>query len=312
MPREIEGFGNNPFSSLYGDAPTVSKGASAVSASAYQKARLREMGTGFGAYKRPTSIRTPRGSYDEMAPSTMSSSDYLRKKFGSFAGATEIGPPPPAAVAQVEIMGKTAITEGDLKLLQNEVDREILRLANLRIDALPIQLKRSQLETVANNLADVLGRVGRGEIGVEDVAIFPNVAKTFLRTFRTLETVPTLFDPNGRSPRSMGLVPVASLAPAVASPAVASPAVASPAPVQSNQDLLQWLYENIQSLKWSLEANYDVEEVKHREMQKDLADMERRILFHSSGGNTPMPDGYSALFLRRIRELQAELNPAPE
>ncbi len=282
-----------------------------MSASQYEADRLRRMGTSFDQYKRPTQIRAPRNDYDTSvaAPTAVSSSEYLRKRYGTFAGATEIGPPP-VAVPQVEIMGKKALTVGDLKLLRNAVDRELLRVVNLRVASATLRLKQSQLEALADNLADVTGRVERGEIRVENVAIFPAVAKTFLRTLTTSENVPDLFDPEGRSPSSLGLT--GSPAPAPAAPAPATIATkAAVEPTSSGQELVQWMYENIQNLKWELEANYDIEAAKHREMQDTLDTMESRVLAYSYG-DSPMPSSYRSLFLSKIRELQAELKPTPE
>lgn len=300
----LEGY-QNPFRSRGGNAPTASTGLS-MDASAYQTARLAP-GISFDSYKRPTAIRSPRGDYVASAPATISASEYLRKKYGDFAGATEIAPPPAKAPSQTAIMGTNALTVGDLKLLQNAIDMELIRLQNIRSVSVFVTIKISQLQVLAENVADVKGRVERGEIETEDVAIFPATARQFLKTFRTSETLPELFDPNGNSPASMA--PAPTLAPStVPSAAPSAPPVSG---TSKSPDFLQWLYENIQRLKWSLDADYHVEAAKQREMTHTLNEMETRILGYSYT-DTPMPEGYQKMFLNRIRGLQKELNDTPE
>ncbi len=301
----LEGF-QTFYRSRNGDAPTASR-APSLDESEYQKRRLAP-GVSFDTYKRATPVRTPRGDYDTSpaAPTAVSASEYLRKKYGDFSGATTIAAPLPPAPAQTQILGTDALTVGDLKLLQTSVDLELLRLQNMRSTSVLITIKQSQLDALSTNLADVLGRVGRGEIKVEQVSIFPATARQFLKTFRTSENLPELFDMNGNSPAS-----VAALAPAPAPAPAPSTSGPTAAPATSSKNFLQWLYENIQALKWSLEANYRVEEAKQREMSDSLNSMEKRILGYSYG-DTPMPEGYQKMFLERIRGLQKELNEVPE
>jgi hypothetical protein len=303
----LEGY-QNPFRSRGSDAPSASTGAS-MDASAYQIGRLAP-GVSFDSYKKPTTttIRSPRNDYDTTAgaPTAMSASDYLRKKYGDFSGATEVARPP-AVVPQTTIMGTTALTVGDLKVLQNAIDLELIRLQNLRSVSALVTIKISQLQVLADNLADVKGRVDRGEIKVESVTIFPATARQFLKTFRTSENVPELFDENGNSPASTAPAPAPSAGPSsalISSPSSAPSSATGP-------DFLQWFYENIQRLKWSLDADYHVEEAKQKEMSESLNDMEKRILGYSYT-DTPMPEGYKQMFLQRIRGLQKELNDSPE
>jgi hypothetical protein len=295
-------------SGTYRNAPSATL-APSFDESDRQTMRLAP-GASFDAYKRPTMIRTPRGDYDTSAgaPTTMSASEFLRKKYGDFSGATEIVPPPAAAPPQTQIMGKEALTEGDLRLLQNAVDIELIRLQNLRSASALVTIKIGQLQVVSENLADVVGRVGRKEIPVESVAIFPATARQFLKTFRMSENVPELFDPNGNSPASMSAASAAaaptSLAPALA-PALAPTTTSSAAPA-AKPDFLHWLFENIQKLKWSMDADYRAEAAKQRQVSKSLKDMEQRILDYSYS-DTPMPEGYEHMFLERIRGLQKEI-----
>jgi hypothetical protein len=308
----LEGY-QTYFRSRGGDAPSATNKES-LKSSVYQTARLAP-GVSFGSYKKPTPISTPRGDYDTSvgAPTAMTSSEYLRKKYGDFSGATEVAPPPAPVQPQTTIMGTDAMTVGDLKMLRNTVDLEVIRLQNLRSASPLITIKLGQLQVLADNLADVTGRVERGEIKVEDVAIFPVTARQFLKTFRTSENVPELFDINGNSPASIApsVAPTAAptAAPTVAPTVAQAPSLAT-APTKSPH-FLQWLYENIQRLKWSLEADYSVEAAKQRELKGSLEDMEKRILGYSYT-DTPMPEGYQKMFLERIRGVQEELNSVPE
>jgi translation elongation factor EF-Tu-like GTPase len=207
-------------------------------------------------------------------------------------------------------MGTTALTVGDLKLLQNAIDLELIRLQNLRSVSALVTIKISQLQVLADNLADVKGRVDRGEINVESVAIFPATARQFLKTFRTSENIPELFDENGNSPASTAPAPTTFPGPSSAASTVPSSG-AAPSSAATGPDFLQWFYENIQRLKWSLDADYHVEQVKQKEMSQSLNNMEKRILGYSYT-DTPMPEGYQKMFLQRIRGLQKELNELPE
>ncbi len=302
-----------------GDAPSATNKVS-LKSSVYQTARLAP-GVSFNSYKRPTPVSTPRGDYDTSAgaPTAMTASQYLRKKYGDFSGATEIVPPPVAKEPQTMIMGTDAVTVGDLKMLRNTVDLEVIRLQNLRSASALIGIKLGQLQVLAENLADVTGRVERGEIKVEDVSIFPGTARQFLKTFRTSENVPELFDMNGNSPASVAALAAATApatAPASATTTIAhSPATAA-APttataIAKSPQFLQWFYENIQRLKWSLEADYNIEAAKQKQMKGTLEEMESRILGYSYS-DTPMPEGYQKMFLERIRGVQEELNGTPE
>lgn len=234
----------------------------------------------------------------------MTSSEYLRKKYGDFSGATEVIRPP-APVRQMQIMGTAALTLGDLKLLQNAVDIEMLRLINLRTDSALVKIRLGQLEVVAENLGEVVGRVDRGEIQPEEVAIFPGTARQFLKTFRTSENVPELFDPAGNSPKSLGVVPAPGPAPSSVSGAPSETAEAKES--ETGPDFLHWIYTTLQRLKWSVDAEYMAEAAKQRQMKDTLGDMERRVLGYSYT-DTPMPEGYQKMFLERIRGLQKELN----
>lgn len=235
--------------------------------------------------------------------STMTASEYLRKKYGDFSGATEVMKPP-APVRQTQIMGTTALTLGDLKLLQNTVDIEMIRLTNLRTDSALVKIRLGQLQVVAENLGDVVGRVDRGEIRPEEVAIFPATARQFLKTFRTSENVPELFDPNGNSPKSEGATASPGPSPSPASSPAPSPSGLAPA---EGPNFLHWLFTTLQRLKWSADAEYHVETAKQRQMMETLGDMEKRVMAYSYT-DTPMPEGYQKMFLERIRGLQKELN----
>jgi hypothetical protein len=161
----------------------------------------------------------------------------------------------------------------------------------------------------------VLGRVERDEISADEVAIFPATARQFLKTFRSAQTLPELFDPEGRSPKSVGAVKSAA-APVAAAPvaapvaAVGAPAVA-PVPTPTKEDFMKWLHDNIQSLKWYLEMDYDVEEVKQKEMRDTLDGMEKRVMSYSYL-DTPMPASYQQLFINKIREIRNDLKGVPE
>lgn len=303
----VEGF-EASYASATGDGDVSGDGA--MSVSDYQKQILQRTGTSFRDYKRPTMIRQPRGDYDVAAAPTQSSSEYLRSKYGTFAGATVIDMGREKPEPQTRIEGVTVLTVGDLKLLQNSVDLELLRLQNLRSDALAITIRKGQLDALATALADLVGRVERKETRLEDVPIFPATAKQFLRTFRISETLPELLDPNGNTPAKETALsaPPPSKAPA---PSPTPPSTTSETSKDSSSDFLQWVYENIQSLKMGMEAEYKIEEAKEKEMKSTLDTMERRILAYSYK-DTPMPEGYQALFLEKIRGIQSELNRIPE
>jgi hypothetical protein len=257
----------------------------------------------------PTIVQSPRGTYDAAveAPTVLTASQYLRQKYGDFSGATMIASPPAPAPIQTHIMGKDALTVGDLKLLQNAIDMELLRLSNLRTVSTNVTIRKSQLEFLGDQVGNVLGAVEREEVKVEEVAIFPANARMFLKMFRVSETLPELFDPEGKSPASIGLVK----APTAATPPFLPGAPTSVPPEPKGRDLIPWVFENIQKLKWSIEADYLAEQAKQREMKRNLNNMEERILSYSYT-DTPMPHGYQKLFLEKIRGIEKELNHIPE
>lgn len=297
----MEGF-QNPFRRL---APISSDGPSAISSSDYQESRFNATAS-FDAYKRPTMVRSPRGNTTvvTMAPETLSASQFLRQKYGDFSGAVDVVPSViRKAPPQTQIMGLDSITVGDLKLLQDVIDMELLRLANTRSVATAVTVRKGQLEFLAENVANVLGAVEREEVKIEEVAIFPANARVFLKTFRTSESLPELFDPEGNSPASIGLFP------SVETPSLSPPSIPNTPTSQQNQ--LPWFFQNIQKLKWSIEADYLVEQAKQKEMKRDVKEMEERIMGYSYT-DTPMPEGYRKLFLAKIRSIEKELIRSPE
>jgi glutamate synthase domain-containing protein 3 len=217
----------------------------------------------------------------------------MQKKFGGFMGAeTVVVSPTQGEGKAVGIVGVDALTLDDLGVLKRAVDMEMLRLANLRSDSQQKREKVLALQTVRNYLAGYIDKVGRGEMTVEQIPIFPPNARVFLKVMPYSDTVPDLIDPNGNTPAKMR----AALAPAPA------PTV-EPLP-PALEEIKQGIFGLIKDLQWRVAADYQVEQNTHKRIVERLGEMERRVMNYSVM-DTPMPEGYEKMFIEELHQLQA-------
>jgi hypothetical protein len=269
---------------------------SAQKSSAYQSNRYLTDTRNFNTYKHPTIVSKPKAEYDEVSKPTTSASDYMRNKYGDFSGATTIVPPPPPKEIQTVIVGKDRITQEDLELLTTAMDQELLVMQNTRSVSMIQQAKQSQLDLLVTDVYDLLGKVKRGELNIQQVPIRPDVARNFLQTFRTTEMLPPLIEPEG-------------LLPILSAPAPAPSAAPSPSASESGTatDFRQALFSAIQNLRWIVHADYNSAIQYPKQVLKRLNDMEKRILEHASS-DTPLPEAYQKAFETQIHAIEASMS----
>jgi hypothetical protein len=216
----------------------------------------------------------------------------MQKKFGGFMGAeTVVVEPKKDEGGHVGIVGVDTLTLDDLGVLKRTVDMEMLRLTNLRSDSQQKREKLLALQTNQNYLAGYIDKVGRGEIRLDQIPIFPPNARMFLKIMPHSDTVPDLVDPDGNTPAKLR----AALAPAPA------PAVEPLPPVL--EDIKQGILGLIQDLQWRVAADYQVEQNMHKRIVERLGDMERRVINYSLM-DTPMPEGYEKMFLEELNQIR--------
>jgi hypothetical protein len=284
----LEGFGNNAFSSKFGDTPIISDGPSAAVESVYKASKLP---ASFDAYKKATPIR--RSVADTLAPSAISASEYMRRKYGDFSSAVEIGFTKPDS--RDVIVGTKTLTKEDLKVLRSAVDKELLRLERSRSVSLPLKAKENQLALMSSDLDGLLGKLERNEITLEQVPIDPQVARKFLSMFRSTELLPVLFDPDGPKPRSAP--PSVAVQPAsIRGPLL----VGSPTPSKTVELTTQELFDLIQRLKWEISMDFSPESALDQTTLNRIQSMEKRIL-DSATSEYPIPIDLRRQFLNEIQ-----------
>jgi hypothetical protein len=275
----------------------ATKEKSAPKSSVYQSNRYLSDTRNFNSYKKPTMVSNRQSEYDTLSQPTTSASDYLRKKYGDFSSATTIAPPPAPKEPQTTIQGKERLTQGDLELLAAAMDQELLVMQNTRSASMIQQAKQAQLDLLVTDVYDLLGKVKRGELNIQQVPIRPDVARNFLQTFRKTDLLPTLLEPDGLLPILSAPSPTPNAAPS------AAPSAASEG---TSPDLTQALFSAIQNLRWIVHADYDSAIQYPKQVLKRLGDMEKRILEHASS-DTPLPEAYQKAFETQIHAIEASM-----
>ncbi len=196
-------------------------------------------------------------------------------------------PPPTVSAGPLNV-----ITLEELKTLLAAVEKETLRLTNLRSAAPTIRTRIDQLTKLGADVREYINKVERKQIRLEDVPISPEDAKRFLEQIKAgEEAIPTVIQPAGTTPDS--------LKPSAASEV---PATVPTSPIN------QALFSALQTLKWKFEIKVEHDPVvaQRERIMKRIEDIEKRILSYSYS-ETPMPADVQKLLQAELRALASML-----
>ena len=127
----------------------------------------------------------------------------------------------------------SAITLEDLKKLRERINTESLNIANSRSQSPTMLAKQNQLEDLAGNLTDMISRIERGTMAIQDVPVTKDDADNFLHALDVNQPVlPALHLPNATNKAAKPQSPLDKM----------------PVPVN---DLLKMAKQ----LKWSVQVN---------------------------------------------------------
>jgi hypothetical protein len=180
----------------------------------------------------------------------------------------------------------------DLISLRDRINKESLKLANLRSRAPTMMAKQNQLESLAGDLTDMITRIQAGTLSITDVPITKDDAENFMTALDTNRSgpLPNLQLPSGVQ-KSTAQQPVKNT-------------VEDQLPGLQNPQLQQ-LLKNAQYLKWGLQMNvsYDPELAAQDRVIQRLEAIENRLT-QLATSETPLPDSLSEAFMKELGILQ--------
>lgn len=192
--------------------------------------------------------------------------------------------PPPTTTAGPS----NVITLEELKSLLVAVEKETLRLTNLRSTAPTIKIRVDQLTKLGADIREYINKVERRQIRLEDVPITPEDAKRFLEQIKAgEEAIPTVITPAGTTPELL------------------KPSSASEVPpIVPTSPMNQAIFSALQTLKWKFEINVEHDPVvaQRERIMKRIEDIEKRILSYSYS-ETPIPADVQKLLYYELRAL---------
>lgn len=178
------------------------------------------------------------------------------------------------------------ITLQDIINLRERINKESLKLANLRTTAPTMRARQNQLEELAGDLTNIITEVQRGTKAIEDVPITKDDADNFMRALETNEkTLPALQLPMGQTKTTVTNMPMQSS--------------------QLQVPAVQQLLDKAQYLKWDLQVNlsYDPADARQDNVLKRLEQIERNLT-NFAISETPLPDSVVDAMKMEMKVLQ--------
>ena len=200
----------------------------------------------------------------------------------------------PAPTTQAGTPG--VITLAELKTLKQRIDAETQRLQDLRSQAASVLSRIQHLTQLSADLGDMISKIERRVMKLEDVPIKPEAADLFLQNLRSnTDPVPALVE-------SAPLTPDTLKAP--------MPASLFDMPV--DKAAVEELMALSRNLKWSLEVRLEHDPtLKHKErIMKHLSEIIRNLTNLSVSGAAMTPEAYAGQ-LKDLKEVQRLLQNAP-
>jgi hypothetical protein len=209
---------------------------------------------------------------------------------------------PAPAPAQPTIIGSSSghLTMEDLKLLLGNVESENLRLANIRSTSPNILTRRERLSQLAADLRDIILRIDRKQMRIEDVPIRVDDARRFLSALQA-----------GQQPEEdllMAGVPV---------PVTQTTVNGQGGPAMSDLPMnkmtagmpTQEIFEALQGLKWSMDVKLDYDPAigERSRIMRRLKEIEEKITAYAYS-ETPIPRNLQRALMKEISALSAALS----
>lgn len=197
----------------------------------------------------------------------------------------------PAPTTQAGTPG--VITLAELKNLKQRIEAETRRLQDLRSQAASVLSRIQHLTQLGADLGDMISRVERKVMKVEDVPITPEAADLFLRNLRS----------------NTGPVPALVTATKVTPPTLQMTTPASPFEMPLDKAAVEELMALSRNLKWSLEVRLEHDPtLEHKEkIMKYLSDIMKQLTNLSVSGAPMTPEAYAGQ-LRDLKEVQRLLS----
>jgi hypothetical protein len=194
----------------------------------------------------------------------------------------------------------TQISLSELTNLRYRINKESLKLANLRSTSPTMIARRNQLESLAGELTDIITRLKAGKLAIKDVPITKADAVNFLKHLSGTGPLPALHLPAGTTTSKHKAHPVNNQ-------------VHEMLPGLQNPQL-QKILQNAQNLKWGLQMNvsYDPKLAADERLVHRLAKIENRLTQLATSGKR-LPDSVGNAFIKELEVLrQIAKNHKPE
>lgn len=203
-----------------------------------------------------------------------------------------VNPAIPSAKPTVVATPPGSLTLEDLQNAADRIHREVKQLSILRSSSPTLEARITQLEKLQSDMDDLLSKVRRGKMKIEDAPVKRDALTAFLKALpNQSQSLPPLLPPEGTAKRDDPMVTKGTTSPSVDTQAV--------------QSLLQ----NAQYLKWNLQVNleFNPEIAQRGEFMKRLQATEDRLTALAVS-ETPIPKEVYMLYMEELKTLQAMLS----
>lgn len=187
------------------------------------------------------------------------------------------------------------ISLAELKTLKQRIEAETSRLQDLRSQAASVLSRIQHLTQLGADLGDMISRIERRVMKLEDVPITPEAADLFLRNLRSnTDPVPALVHSAAATP-----------------PTLAMTTPASPFEMPLDKAAVEELMALSRNLKWSLEVRLEHDPtLEHKEkIMKHLSETIRHLTNLNVSGAAMTPEAYASQ-LKELKKVQRLLNSA--
>ncbi len=182
------------------------------------------------------------------------------------------------------------ITIEQLKDLVSRIEKEHLRLSNLRSTAATITSRIQQLASLKADLGEIITKVEAKQMKLEDVPITPDAAQLFLGQLQNESgTLPPL------------IVPAGSVPDFIKAPA----SIAEYAGIPGGEQAVEQLLSAAKDLRWSLEVRLEYDpQLKTRDAMLGRIENIIKNLTMLSVSETPIPPQIHDAYLKELKSMQ--------
>ena len=196
----------------------------------------------------------------------------------------------PKPTVKASTPGKITIQQ--LKSLNDRIKEEITRIVNLRSSASTMQAKQKHLEKLYADIKEMIQKIERKQMDINDVPIHPDDADNFLKHLKDDSVSSTLITPKGTSQTH----------PNVSFQDTFLQTISAQAPPNMNA-----LLENAKFLKWNIQVNLEFQpELAQNERNLDrLEKVEKRITDILKGSKPANPEVFQ-MFAKELAAIRKQ------